>query len=76
MLLEINNMVESGAIKPLPVYLDSPLAIEVTEVYRKYRSYLKNEVQAQIKNGDDIFSFEGLSFTKTVKASEDIQKFL
>lgn len=74
MLLEINNMVESGAIQPLPVFLDSPLAIEVTEVYRKYRSYLKDEVQRQIKSGDDIFAFEGLSFTKSVKASEDIQK--
>lgn len=74
MLLEINNLVESGAVKPLPVFLDSPLAIEVTEMYRKYDGYLKNEVQDQIKNGDDIFNFEGLSFTKTVKDSRDIQK--
>jgi metallo-beta-lactamase family protein len=73
MLLEINNLVESGKIKPLPVFLDSPLAIEVTEVYRKYTDYLKDEVRAQIKSGDDIFSFDGLSFTKTVKASEEIK---
>lgn len=74
MLLEINNMVESGAIKPLPVFLDSPLAIEVTDVYRKHNDYLKTAVQEQIKGGDDIFNFEGLSFTKTVKDSQDIQK--
>ena len=74
MLLEINNMVESGAIKPLPVFLDSPLAIEVTDVYRKYTEYLKIDVQEQIKKGDDIFNFEGLSFTKSVKDSQDIQK--
>lgn len=74
MLLEINNMVEAGRIKPLPVFLDSPLAIEVTEIYRKYTKYLKTEVQEQIENGDDIFNFEGLSFTRTVKDSQDIQK--
>jgi len=74
MLLEINNLVESGAIKPLPVFLDSPLAIEVTDVYRKYTQYLKTDVQEQIKKGDDIFNFEGLSFTKSVKDSQDIQK--
>ena len=34
MLLEINNLVETGEIEPLPVYLDSPLAISVTELYR------------------------------------------
>lgn len=74
MLLEINNMVESGKIKPLPVFLDSPLAIEVTDVYRKYSVYLKDEVQSQIRSGDDIFNFEGLSFTKSVKDSQDIKK--
>lgn len=74
MLLEINNMVESGKIKPLPVFLDSPLAIEVTDVYRKYSGYLKDQVQAQIRSGDDIFNFEGLSFTKSVKDSQDIKK--
>ncbi len=74
MLLEINNLVESGEIEPLPVFLDSPLAISVTEMYRKYPQYLKPEVQEQIKNGDDIFDFEGLSFTRTVKDSQDIGK--
>jgi metallo-beta-lactamase family protein len=74
MLLEINNLVESGRIKPLPVFLDSPLAIEVTEVYRKYTSYLKKEVQEQISKGDDIFNFEGLSFTKTTKDSAEIER--
>jgi len=74
MLLEINNLVESGQINPIPVFLDSPLAIEVTDVYRKYTSYLKDEVQAQIQGGDDIFNFEGLSFTKSVKDSADIEK--
>lgn len=74
MLLEINNLVESGTIEPIPVFLDSPLAIAVTEMYRKYPTYLKNEVQEQIDGGDDIFDFEGLSFTRSMKDSHDIQK--
>lgn len=74
MLLEINNLVESGSIQPLPVFLDSPLAISVTEMYRKYPHYLKTAIQEQINGGDDIFNFEGLSFTKSVKDSQDIQK--
>lgn len=73
MLLEINNMVEKGLIQPLPVFLDSPLAIEVTDIYRKYTEYLKNEVQEQITGGDDIYDFEGLSFTKSVKDSQEIK---
>ncbi len=74
MLLEINNLVESGEIQPLPVFLDSPLAIKVTEIYRKYPQYMRTEVQEQIAAGDDIFDFEGLSFTRTVKDSHEIKK--
>lgn len=74
MLLEINNLVESGAIDSIPVFLDSPLAIAVTEVYRRYQSYLKDSVQAQIEEGDDIFDFTGLSFTRSVKDSHEIDQ--
>ncbi len=74
MLLEINNLVESGSLAPIPVFLDSPLAISVTEVYRKYPHYLKEAVQKQIREGDDIFNFDGLSFTQTARDSEAIQK--
>lgn len=74
MLLEINNLVESGEIEPIPTFLDSPLAIRVTDVYRKHVKYLRDEVQEQIKAGDDIFAFEGLSFTETVKDSQQIHK--
>jgi metallo-beta-lactamase family protein len=72
MLLEINNLVEQGTIPPIPVFLDSPLAIEVTSVYRAYTDYLKPEVQDQIRSGDDIFAFDGLEFTTTVKESYEI----
>jgi metallo-beta-lactamase family protein len=72
MLLEINNLVESGAMKPIPVFLDSPLAISVTDEYRTYTSYLKQSVQEQIRGGDDIFNFSGLEFTETVKESHEI----
>lgn len=72
MLLEINNLVESGAIAPIKTYLDSPLAIKVTAIYRNNTEYLKPEVQAQIRAGDDIFSFDGLSFTDTLKESNRI----
>ena len=74
MLLEINNLVESKAIAPIKTFLDSPLAIRVTEVYRKSVGFLKEEVQKQIEGGDDIFAFDGLSFTETVKESSQIAR--
>lgn len=74
MLYEINNFVEKEGLAPVPVFLDSPLAINVTEIYRKYTGYLKDVVQEQIKNGDDIFDFPKLSFTHSKKDSHEIGK--
>jgi len=71
-LYEINNLIESGAVPSIKTYLDSPLAIKVTDVYRDSTDYLKPDVQEQINAGDDIFSFEGLSFTETMKESKTI----
>lgn len=74
MLYEINNFVEKEGLKPVPVFLDSPLAINVTEIYRKYTEYLKDDVREQIKGGDDIFNFPKLSFTRSTKDSHEIDR--
>jgi metallo-beta-lactamase family protein len=73
MLYEINNLVESGQIEPLPVFLDSPLAITVTSIYESYTRYLRPEVQSQIRSGDNIFDFKGLKFTATSSESKSIK---
>lgn len=73
-LFEINNMIETGAIKPLPVFLDSPLAITVTGLYRQYTHYLRPDIQAQIKSGDDIFDFSGLKSTPSNVESDKIRR--
>lgn len=73
MLYEINDFVELGRIESLPVFLDSPLAIEVTDIYRRYTSYMKPEVQSRLETDDDIFSFPGFKATKTVSQSAQIE---
>lgn len=74
MLFEINNFFEHGGLQPIPVFLDSPLAIAVTGIYRQYSTYLKDSVREQIESGDDIFDFPRLSFTRSIKDSEEIER--
>ncbi len=73
LLFEINNLIETGKIESLPVFLDSPLAITVTSIYRGFTRYLREDVQAQIASGDDIFDFDGLKFTNTTSESNAIK---
>lgn len=72
MLYEINNLVESGEIDPIPVFLDSPLAIKVTDIYRNYISYLNKEAQDRLKKDDDLFSFPGFKATFSADESKTI----
>lgn len=63
MLFEINTFVEQGMIEPIPTFLDSPLAIQVTELYRTHRDYLKASVREQFAT-EDIFDFPKLALTR------------
>jgi len=62
MLFEFNHMVEKKEIPLIPIFLDSPLAIKVTEIYKKYEDYYNANARDIIKSGDDIFKFPMLRF--------------
>lgn len=72
LLYELNDLVESKQIPEMPIFLDSPLGIHITEVYRKYMYYLNAQTQEHIKRHDDIFSFPGLHLTLDTEDSKDI----
>ena len=74
MLYEINNLVEEAGMTSIPVFLDSPLAISVTGLYKAHQDFLKDSVRAEIKAGDDIFHFPNLTFTHTRADSAEIHK--
>lgn len=74
MLYELNNMIEDEEIPQVPVFLDSPLAQKITEIYRKHEDEFKEEIKKEIKAGDDIFSFPGLRIVKTAEESAEIEK--
>jgi metallo-beta-lactamase family protein len=59
-LYAINNLIESNIIPRIPVFLDSPLAIKVTDVYRRHTDEFNTKAQGAIREGDDIFDFPGL----------------
>ena len=74
MLYEINNLVEEAGMEPIPVFLDSPLAISVTGLYKEHEAFLKDSVREEIKGGDDIFHFPKLKFTHTRAESAEIHE--
>ncbi len=64
LLSELDDLIESGRIPSVPVYMDSPLAIRLTEIYKKYPDYLKA--------GTFDFHFKELHITSTTEQSKAI----
>jgi metallo-beta-lactamase family protein len=72
-LYEINDLVEHDVIKPIPVFLDSPLGSKVTAIYKKYTKEFNESARDMINQGDDLFDFPKLKFTVQRSESEVIQ---
>lgn len=72
LLYEIDTLVESKQIPEMRVFLDSPLGIHITDIYKKYTHYLNSGAQEQIKQRDDVFSFPGLRISLESEESRDI----
>ena len=58
----------------VPVYIDSPLAVSATEVFKKNMDLFDPEIQEFIKRGDNPLEFPGLKFTRTVEESKALNE--
>ena len=72
LLYQLHTLVQEGRIPRVPVFIDSPLAIKLTAIYKKYETYFNTETQHIAKSGDDILNFPGLTLTLTTEQSKEI----
>jgi metallo-beta-lactamase family protein len=72
LLYHLHQLFEEGRIPRVPVFIDSPLAIKLTAVYKKHESYFNTETQQLARSGDDILNFPGLRLTLTTEQSKEI----
>jgi metallo-beta-lactamase family protein len=74
LLYVIAEFKRKGEIPNIPVYLDSPLAIKATEIFRKNRAYYDMETMALVEKGIDPLSMPNLHFTLSTKESMEINE--
>ena len=54
----------------VPVYVDSPLAISATEIFRQNTDLFEDEIKEKMEAGDNPLEFPGLKFTQTADESK------
>src|SRR3989338_1386348 len=75
MLYELSNFFSAGELPKIPVFLDSPLAIHVTEIYEKWgQTYFKPETEDEMKREGSIFELPFLKKTLSLQQSAEIEK--
>lgn len=72
LLYEIDFFVENDLIPKMSIFLDSPLAIKLTDVYLKYDKYFNELAKKSIATGNRLFEFEGLKETPETDQSKAI----
>ncbi|MBW1997817.1 MAG: MBL fold metallo-hydrolase [Deltaproteobacteria bacterium] len=64
----------NGSLPDIPVYLDSPLAIKATEIFRKNKKCYDKEAMEIVNEGHDPFDMPNLVFTESTRASMAINE--
>ena len=66
----LNQMVNDGSIRRLPVYVDSPLAVNATEIFEKHPECYDRETHEFIReHRHPALEFKGLTYTRSVEES-------
>ena len=69
----LNRMITEGELPRIPVFVDSPLAINATEIFMKYPDYFDDETHQFMQTGrHPALTFPGLSYTRKVEESKAI----
>ncbi len=58
----------------VPVYVDSPLTVKLTDVFRMHPDCFDSRARALLLGGDSPFDFEGLRYVSSVEDSKAIDR--
>jgi len=75
LVYSLNQMVADGRLQHIPVYVDSPLAVNATQVFLEHPECYDRETLAFIREErHPALSFAGLTYTRSVEDSKKLNE--
>ena len=68
----MDQMATKGLLPKIPVYVDSPLAVNATEIYGSHPECYDNLLHEYLLIDDDPFGFNSLSYVRSVEKSKEL----
>jgi len=69
---EISKMTAAGKLPHFPVYVDSPLSVNATEVFKLHPECFDEETYELLASGVNIFGFENIKYITKVEDSKKL----
>jgi metallo-beta-lactamase family protein len=71
----LNRMFSDGELKPVPVFVDSPLAVNASKIFREHTEYFDEETQKFIHQGNHpALDFPMLTYIQSVDESKKLNE--
>lgn len=72
LLYHLNSLLMKKRIPPLLVFVDSPMAVGVTEVFKRHSGLFDEEMKSRLQSGQSPFDFPSLHLVRAVEGSKAI----
>jgi metallo-beta-lactamase family protein len=72
LVLMLHELMNRSRIPSLPIFVDSPLAVNVTDVFRAHPECFNDETNAFLNNREDPFGFSRLTYIRDVNESKKL----
>ncbi len=70
----LNDLWENNKVPQIPVFVDSPLAVNITDIFKRHEECYDQETKKLLDNYDDPFGFEKLKYVRSVEESKQINQ--
>jgi len=74
-LARLNDLVEGGRLSGMPVFVDSPMAVEATTIFERFPEAYSKTARRLYCSGDAPLQFEGLRLVTGVQESKAINEW-
>jgi metallo-beta-lactamase family protein len=73
-IFTLHKLKDEGKLPDLPVFIDSPLAVNATEIFRKHPETFDEEISAHLRKNHDPFGFARLRYVRDVSESKKLNE--
>ncbi len=74
-IYHLNSLYEKHKVPAIPVFVDSPMAVNVTEVFKIYPNYYDEEARKLMDSGDNPFLFDNLKYIRKLDESKNLNHY-